>query len=515
MPYAEARCCIVPGHVIRSGRLSIAGTLNGFSTGEVTAAGRGLSARAQLLFAAAVFLACLAPAVINGYPVVFPDTEGYLVAADVFRPQFTRAFGYGAFLRATGGLWSLWLPIVVQAALTAWLVTRSVALDSPRWPLAWRLPLALSLLAVVALSHAPWLAAWVQPDLFTGLMLLALFLLVEHRADLPLAERLLLLGMVIGCVTTHLTHPLLLLGLAIFAFACLLVVRLRRAGRDLLWRFRRAAVLSLLAAGVGWGALAAGNWITYRALTGSLGGSVFLFARLAADGDAAAVLRPGCEAGKPWVACRYLDRLKLSTDEFLWRTWSPLPKMGFASKFMHEAAELNPILLRQVWPEWLANSAVRTVRQTVQFELGNGMDDEGTWTFGDPMIQIGQAKVIDAVTDTLQATDDLRPLMPRLPAETLAGAGLVALAGLVAFGFVRRRPDVWVPALLFLTAYLGNAALVALGSDVFGRYAARLVWLAPLLAGLIAACAACPPAPFQFSRHATAPGAMNVPAQKR
>ena len=85
----------------------------------------------------------------------------------------------------------------------------------------------------------------------------------------------------------------------------------------------------------------------------------------------------------------------------------------------------------------------------------------------------------------------------------------------MAFGFVRRRPDVWVPALLFLTAYLGNAALVALGSDVFGRYAARLVWLAPLLAGLIAARAACPPAPFQFSRHATAPGAMNVPAQKR
>ena len=79
----------------------------------------GVPVRVQALFAAAVFLACLVPAALNGYPLVFPDTEGYLVAADAFRPQFIRAFGYAAFVRATDGLLSLWLAIAAQAALSS------------------------------------------------------------------------------------------------------------------------------------------------------------------------------------------------------------------------------------------------------------------------------------------------------------------------------------------------------------------------------------------------------------
>ncbi|MBD0272484.1 MAG: hypothetical protein ICV73_11205 [Acetobacteraceae bacterium] len=438
----------------------------------------------------AVFLACVTPAAVNRYPTVFSDTESYLVSALIFRPQFTRAFGYGAFLRATGGLWSLWLPIVAQSALTAWLVTRAVALDSPRWPRPWRWPAVLSLFAVVLLSHAPWLASWAQPDLFTGLMLLALFLLVEHRHDLPSTERLLLVGFLIGCVATHLTHPPLLLGLAAFAFACLLFAKARHAGRDLTRRLRRTAALAALAAVLGWGALGAANYITYRSFTASVGGPVFFFARLAADGDAAAALRPGCEAGKPWVACRFLDRFNMTADEFLWRGWSPLNEMGHASGFVGEAAELNPVLIRRIWPDWLEQSALRTLQQLGRLELGDGMDDEGTWMMGDGLRRRGLSHLVEAVAGTLQANDDLRALMPRLPVDTLAATGLVALLGLAVFGLVRGRPDLWYPSLLFSAVYVGNAALIALGGEVHDRYAARLVWLAPLLAGLLALRAA-------------------------
>ena len=458
----------------------------------IGAEGQGLSAPGQLLLAAAVFLACLAPAAINGFPVVFPDTEGYVIAADVFRPQFIRAFGYGAFIGATGGLWSLWLTAAAQAALTAWLVARAVALESPRWPPVWRVPVMLALLAVVLFSHAPWLVSWMQPDLFTGLMLLALLLLVEHHGAIGRVERVLLFALLVGCVTVHLTHPPLLAGLGLFALGAWAVAWLARGGPAVVRRVRRTAVLALVAAALGWGALGAANYVTYRSFSGSLGGSVFLFARLAADGDAAAALRPECEAGKPWAACRFLGRLNLTADEFLWRGWSPLAEMGDGAGFMREAAEINPVLVRKVWPDWLAASARRTAEQLGSFKLGDGMDDEGTWMLGNHLPDRGLARIADAAADTRQATDDLRPLMPRPAAEALAVAGLLALVGLAAFGAARRRPDLWWPALVFLAFYFGNAALIALGGEVHDRYGARLVWLAPLLAGLLALRAARP-----------------------
>lgn len=474
--------------------MSITETVGVVRASSPAAPGVGrLSARAQLAFAAVVFAACLAPAAINGYPLVFPDTEGYLLAAAIFRPQFVRAFGYGAFIGATGGMLSLWLTAAAQAALTAWLATRAVALESPRWPDAWRLPVTLALLAVVLLSHAPWLAAWLQPDLFTGLMALSLFLLAEHRDRISKPEQALLFAALIGCATMHLTHPPLLAGIGLFALGALALGLPLRAPPGVAARARRVAGTALLAAALGWAALGAANWITYKRFTDSLGGSVFLFARLAADGDVGSALRPECDAGRPWAACRFLDRFNLTADEFLWRGWSPLAEMGHGSGFMSEAAEINPVLLREVWPNWLGKSALRTVRQLASFELGDGMDDEGTWMMADNLPNEGLSHIADAVNGTLQATDGIRGFLPRPTAETLAVTGLTALVALLVFGARRRRPELWWPALLFLVLYLGNAALIALGGEVHARYGARLVWLAPLLAGLLALRAACPP----------------------
>ena len=464
--------------------------LAGGGRATAAAAAPALPCRAQALLALLVFAACLAPAAINGLPLVFPDTEGYLRSAQIFRPQHVRAFGYGAFLRLTGGLWSLWLPALAQAALAAWLATRAIALEAPRWPARWRAPAALALVAVLALGHLPWLASWIQADLFTGLLLLALWLLAEHWSALGRVERPLVLLAALGAATMHLTHPPLLAGLGLFALAVLLAHRLRTGTGAAPAPMRRAALLAVALAGLGWGLLAVANWITYHRPTGSLGGSVFLFARLQADGDAAAALRPGCEAGRPWAVCPHLDRLGLPADEFLWRSWSPLPQMGHVSGFMAEAAALNPILLRQDWSAWLANSARRALRQLASVELGNGMDEEGSWFLVRDLPRAGLGHIAEAADAARQAMDGMRPLMPRLAAEGLAVAGLAGLAGLLVLGLARRRPWLWGPALLLLAAWFSNAAIIALGGEVHGRYSARIVWLAPFLGGLLALRAA-------------------------
>ncbi|MDI3307352.1 MAG: hypothetical protein QJR07_21465 [Acetobacteraceae bacterium] len=474
------------------------------ATDRAPARPAAFSLRLQLALALALFLTCLAPAAINGVPLVFTDTEGYLQAAQIFRPIFDRAFGYGAFLRVTGGLWSLWLPALAQAGLAAWLVPRAIALEAPRWPDRWRRPAALGLVAILLLGHLPWLAAWIQPDIFTGLMILALWLLAEHWHAMPRTKRALMLLAALGAATTHLTNPPLLAGIGLFALGTALLRsfrhrRHRRAGEAGppagLAPIRRTVLLALPLAALGWGLLVSANYITYRQATFSPSSPVFLFARLAADGDPAAALRPGCQAGAPWVACRYLDRLKLPADEFLWRAWSPLPEMGGIPGFMREAAELNPILLRQDWPIWLVNSAVRMVNQMTALGLGDGMDAEGPWMLGQYLGRHGLEHLAVAIRASRQATDGMQGLMPHLPAEILAGAGLLGLAGLFLYGLGQHRTSIWWPALFMLAIWAGNAALIALGGEVHARYSARLVWIAPLLAGLVALRAAAPRPP--------------------
>lgn len=442
-----------------------------------------------------IVLGCLGAALVNRGPPAFGDTEAYLVAAKVMRPTHERAFGYGAFLRLTGGLVSLWLPALVQAALAATVAVRLLALEAAgwpaHWPRRWRLFLPAAFAVVLVAGHLPWVAAFVMPDLFTGLLVLTLILLAEHWPRLATMERMLGFSIMAGATTMHLTHAPLLLGLAAVAgaFGYLLPLASRRLG-PALKPARRAALLALATAVIGWGALVGANLFTYRQATASLGGPVFLFARLQADTDAVRLLRPPCEAGAAFAICDRLDRLaaeRLSVDEFLWGMGRPamLPELGWMVGFYQEAAVLNAILLRQGWQDWLWASAGRAVAQLGTFELGDGMDRVGLGQLPQGLRQLSLPAEAAVMSRTRQAEDGLLPLMPRGLADGLAAAGLLGVAALLVLGLARRQPAVWWPALLVLAAWFGNAALVALGGEAHGRYGARLVWLMPLLAGAL------------------------------
>ena len=85
--------------------------------------------------------------------------------------------------------------------------------------------------------------------------------------------------------------------------------------------------------------------------------------------------------------------------------------------------------------------------------------------------------------------------MPRGLADGLAAAGLLGLLACAPWARSAGAPrcggrHCCSSLRVFLSAWLGNAALIALGGEVHGRYGARLVWVAPLLAGVLALRAA-------------------------
>src|SRR5262249_5590903 len=162
---------------------------------------------------AAVFL-LLIPALWNGFPFLFFDTGGYLALRFDGTLAAGRSLVYGLWLSA-GAFGNLWPLVIAQSALTVWivaLVLKSHGLGGK--PLT--LVVLVALLAVA--TSVPWLAGQLMPDIFAGLSVLALYLLVFRPEALVGWERVALAAVLAFAAASHnATLAVLLVLLATFA----------------------------------------------------------------------------------------------------------------------------------------------------------------------------------------------------------------------------------------------------------------------------------------------------------
>src|SRR5580704_3265720 len=111
--------------------------------------------------AVALMLAGLiAPALWNGFPLIFADTGGYLARPFYGTLELGRSALYGAFL--AGGIpFDFWPNVVVQAGLTIWVVllTLRTHLNGIR-----PAPALLVVLGLAALTSLPWTISQLMPD---------------------------------------------------------------------------------------------------------------------------------------------------------------------------------------------------------------------------------------------------------------------------------------------------------------------------------------------------------------
>ena len=155
--------------------------------------------------AAAVALSALMlvwPAFWNGYPLIFADTGTYLGQALLIYLGWDRPPFYSVFLFATHWRLTLWGPILAQGLIMAHLLGMTLrVLGRPNpWLL---LPVVL---ALSVLTSLPWLAAQLMPDLFTGVVVLALWLLGFKAESLSRGERLWMLLLATAAIAFHQSH---------------------------------------------------------------------------------------------------------------------------------------------------------------------------------------------------------------------------------------------------------------------------------------------------------------------
>ena len=150
----------------------------------------------------------MAPALWNGYPLLQWDTGGYLARwyEGYLVPSRSTVFGLYLHLGEDSSFWiNLGYPGAGDAV--------AAAPDPPRVRLVRPLRLMAMSVVLILATALPWLASMLLTDIFAGLSVLSLFILVLYGDEVSMPEKLLLFAFTAFAAATHSATLTVLLGL--------------------------------------------------------------------------------------------------------------------------------------------------------------------------------------------------------------------------------------------------------------------------------------------------------------
>ena len=400
------------------------------------------------------------PALMNGYPLVFSDTSVFIAQPAPGFFNWDKPFIYGPWMLLLHGWRSLWGVVAAQALLLShliWLATNAVADRSPLRHL-------LTCLVLGLVSTAPWFASFLMPDIFAGMVAIALFLLAFMNGLKGWMKGWLVLVASLA-IAVHLSH-------LIIAAACLCVVLLFRPTRFLL------ALMPMLLALL---MLMATSYVAFNVWSVSPHGSVFMLARLSADGHTQPVLDKYC-ATKSWYLCQWSDRLPFDSDVFLWDgkgvVWShPGGPIGLAP----EATEIVRMIVTERPVQVFRSSVVNSIEQMRLIKLGDTLHADYLDVTVDKMLQayFPEAEV-QRFREALQTRHSLvgEGFLVRLGVYNKVLQAAVLFALTISLYLMARSPKQAGPLVVMVfAAFVANAIATGALSKPQDRYQARISWL--------------------------------------
>jgi hypothetical protein len=421
-----------------------------------------------VLFSMAVLSA---PAIWNRFPLLQYDTGGYL--ARWYEPYLvpSRAVAYGLILNGGAAL-SFWPVVLGQSALTVWVIALMLRVHG----LGGRPGLLAGIVAGLSVfSTLPWLTSILLTDIFAGLGVLALYLLLFRANDLNGREQTGLVALIAVSIATHsATFAVLLMLLAAAALLSFVAPR---------WLPRRRLGNGALAIALGATLVFAANATVTKRLTWTPGGFALSFGRMLQDGIVKKYLDEHCPKAR-LALCAYKDELPRDADEWFWG--SPLfDKLGRFKGLDHEMERIALASLAEYPLLQIKTAATATARQLIDVRTGEG--------------------VVNSIWHTYAIVDRYRPsLVPEMRAARQQRGEInftlinrvhypVALACLLLLpligGYMLRRPEMrelGELATVCLLALLANAFVCGTLSNPHDRYGARVIWLAVTAAAIAA-----------------------------
>jgi hypothetical protein len=420
--------------------------------------------------AVATFALCpllLAAALWNGFPLIFYDTGAYMLQSfgDKFVPERSPVFSL--FLKYGGGGESLWLLVILQALMVAFVMVETARMLVPRITLGIVLLIGSTL---VLLTGLPWYVGQIEPDAFTPLVVLTSYLLAFHAMRLGLWRCLALTLIGALAAAVHPSH----LGLAIGLLIVLAGFRIL----TLFPRFRawpRAHLLfPAVSAALSLTMIFGANYQFTRHIFVSRAGPVFMFARMLQDGVVQKLLNETCPTSD-YVLCRYKNRLPHRADKWLWGPGTLFVKLHrFIGTEKESARIVHDSLVRYPW--WNAKLAARDALQQLSlFYTGDQIEPQQWILYPDFHAFIPDQ--MPAYSVARQQKDEIAFRYINIVHVPVGWIVLVLLAGSLVFAirYARRRTATLL-GFIFI-ALVGNAIICGVFSNPHARYQSRLIWV--------------------------------------
>lgn len=423
--------------------------------------------------AVGAFLLCW-PALYNGYPLLYGDSASYLDTLDPRKAHWARPVIYTVFLFPFH--WRLWLwpTIFAQALIVAHLIYVVVRATCGAVRPG---PYLCTIGLLAACSSLSWFVSMIMPDVFTGVVVLGLFLLGVLGDRLGRVERWYVAALTAGAVACHLSHLALAVGLVLV----ILALRFSQGDRVGLRPAHLAFLLAPVVLAVG--AHLAANGFARQELSLSPTSPIFMLARMIGDGTAQAYLRERCPE-RGYVLCEHLEELPDDADRFLWDSDGVFQRAG-GPALRGEAREIVAGVLA-AHPAWqLQQVGSNAVRQFFVFQDGDWLSiDDPTGHVIGRYIRHFFPSDYPSYMASRQATDGLPKVSITVWHVFFVVVGLTASSFL--FLEFARRGERQMTALfvIMIAALIGNALITGGISGVHGRYQSRIVWLVVFYAAL-------------------------------
>lgn len=406
----------------------------------------------------------LGPALWNGYPLLQSDTGGYLARWYEGYLVPSRSTVFGLYLHF-GEHSYFWFNLATQALVTMWVLQLTLRIFGLSGP--WRLFGTCLVLTVT--TALPWLASMLLTDIFAGLSVLSLFLLVLYAEEISGIEKAALFVFTAFSAATHSATMAVLLGLCLAGWAVrpFLGKRVAIAGLAFGTVSIVAGALMLLSA----------NFALSGRLAWTPGGYAIAFARMLQDGIVTRYLQDHC--GKEHLKlCPYRNDLPETADDFLWSRETVFNKLG---RFAGMSDEMGYIAVHALaeYPLWQAGAALRAAgEQMLKVATGENTDHPSMMhTYGifrDYLRR--QLKLVDAARQQKSHLTFGPINLVHVPVALFSTT--VAFILLIRAIFRRRSDDVTLLIATVCLALLCNAVICGVISGPHDRYGSRLVWIA-------------------------------------
>lgn len=442
----------------------------------------------------AALLIVAAPALWNGFPLLYWDSLDYIVMpfSHVIPPFRTASYSLMMLPGVVTG--TLWAPMALQCALTVFVLYEALNAFSPV-PARRALVPAAALLAVF--TALPWAASQLLADAFTALVALSAAVLA-FGPPLPRWRKFGLIGVIGMGVAVHTSHLALVAGLVLALAGVVVAGRRFPALRPLRPKVGTTAAGLLLGVALAGSA----NWAVSGHLHLAQSNALLMFARTLQDGVGHRYLAEVCPQrpklnGLPLRLCAVRDRLPHSANSFLWAP-GPFYELGgwTEPRMKEEAAFVVQDSLKRYPLQHLRAAALLTWEQLWMIKSGDGL-------IGLDTIHKGERTTVKSMFMPRAIADyypgdlsaywaseqrygiDMKELNAlHVAVGVLSTLGL-GVAGVMAWRGRDRRQFGFV--LVVGLAVLGNAFICGALSNPNDRYQARIVWPAALACGLVAA----------------------------